>query len=409
MKPKYRLNIPDGTKLSEWKNLLLGDCFDERTERAVGDELLLSVTQSEGIIRQDNSDKRNISSTDKSNYKVVHVGDIAYNTMRMWQGAEGVSPWNGIVSPAYTVVVPRGNMNSDFFALMFKRTPMLRMFERFSQGLTSDTWNLKYNAFSKLRVCIPSKDEQDAIVFFFKCYDEKISLQQQKVETLEQRKKGLLQKVFSQELRFKADDGSDFPEWETRQLSDLFPFIRNGFVGTITNDFASEDDGIRYLEGVNIHNGHISDDVKIYVTKKFHSLHLRSQLCPSDIVMVQSGHVGECAVVGEQYSGSNCHALIVLSNAGECSSQFYVDYFYSPQGKKGISLITTGNTIKHILASEMEKYAVPVPAIPEQQKIADFFSAIDEQIDVERQRLEVMRTIKKGLLQQMFCDASGEA
>lgn len=86
-------------------------------------------------------------------------------------------------------------------------------------------------------------------------------------------------------------------EW--KRLDELFPFIRNGFVGTIKSFFTNETDGIRYLEGTNIHDGVISDNEVLYVTKEFHKKHIKNQLKSDDILMVQSGHIGECAVVGK--------------------------------------------------------------------------------------------------------------
>ena len=86
-------------------------------------------------------------------------------------------------------------------------------------------------------------------------------------------------------------------EW--KRLDELFPFIRNGFVGTIKSFFTNEIDGIRYLEGTNIHDGVISDNEVLYVTKEFHEKHIKNQLKADDILMVQSGHIGECAVVGK--------------------------------------------------------------------------------------------------------------
>lgn len=100
---EVRFKADDGSDFPDWEEKRLGDVFEERTERSVGGEELLSVTISQGVIRQSDSDKRNNSSENKSNYKVVKKNDLAYNTMRMWQGAEGVSDFDGIVSPAYTV------------------------------------------------------------------------------------------------------------------------------------------------------------------------------------------------------------------------------------------------------------------------------------------------------------------
>lgn len=79
-------------------------------------------------------------------------------------------------------------------------------------------------------------------------------------------------------------------------------------------------------------------------------------------LFVQSGHVGECAVVGDNYAGSNCHALIIMSNGGECASDYICQYINSDDGKKKIAAITTGNTIKHILATSIANIEVPLPS-----------------------------------------------
>ena len=160
-------------------------------------------------------------------------------------------------------------------------------------------------------------------------------------------------------------------------IGELFPFIRNGFVGTVSNHFSDREDGIRYLEGTNVHDGHISDNEEIYVTHDFHEAHLRSELKPTDIVVVQSGHVGECAVVGDNYAGGNCHALIVMSNGGRCDSQYVVQYLYSAEGKRQIDKMTTGGTVKHILASKIGRIRLPLPSETRQHEIVAIIGEMD--------------------------------
>ena len=87
--------------------------------------------------------------------------------------------------------------------------------------------------------------------------------------------------------------------------------------------------------------------------------------------MVQSGHVGECAVVGEAYAGANCHALIVMSNGGKCNSKYIVYYFHSYEGRKKLDAITTGGTVKHILSSKMKKVIVPIPSLEVQNRLVN--------------------------------------
>lgn len=164
-------------------------------------------------------------------------------------------------------------------------------------------------------------------------------------------------------------------EW--KRLDELFPFIRNGFVGTIKSFFTNETDGIRYLEGTNIHDGVISDNEVLYVTKEFHKKHIKNQLKSDDILMVQSGHIGECAVVGKKYEGSNCHALIIMSNGGKCLSKYYVYYFHTIKGFKSLTPAITGGTIKHVLAGKVGKIKVPVPSLEQQQRIVDILDRFD--------------------------------
>ena len=165
--------------VNAWEQRKLGECFDERTERSADGELI-AVTINSGVVKASELNRHDNSSEDKSNYKVVRVNDIAYNSMRMWQGASGYSQYDGILSPAYTVVIPRENVNPVFFSYMFKRTDMIHEFQINSQGLTSDTWNLKFPAFSTISANVPKSEEQQAIGNYFTNLDNLITLHQRK-------------------------------------------------------------------------------------------------------------------------------------------------------------------------------------------------------------------------------------
>ena len=160
-----------------WEQRKLGNCFAERSERS-GEGELIAVTINSGVVRASELDRKDNSSLDKSNYKIVREGDIAYNSMRMWQGASGYSHYDGILSPAYTVLIPKTGIDSKFFAYVFKRTSTIRTFQTRSQGLTSDTWNLKYLELSNIEVMVPRLSEQQHISVFFETLDSSITLHQ---------------------------------------------------------------------------------------------------------------------------------------------------------------------------------------------------------------------------------------
>lgn len=193
---EIRFKDDNGNNFPKWEPFAMSDLFDERNSKAKGGEELLSVTIANGVIRQSESDKRDNSSEDKSNYKQVMKGDMAYNTMRMWQGAVGVSYWDGIVSPAYTIITPKRDVNAEFLLLLFKTYNALKLFTIYSQGMSSDQWNLKFEIFSDLEFDVPSPKEQAKIVALFKLLDKQIKIEKEKLEAIKLVKKGLLQQMF---------------------------------------------------------------------------------------------------------------------------------------------------------------------------------------------------------------------
>ncbi|ANK61141.1 restriction endonuclease subunit S [Loigolactobacillus backii] len=200
MFPKNGAKVPElrfAGFADAWEQRKLGDIFSERNERAnSGQYKMLSITVDSGIVPADSLDRKDNSSSDKSHYKRVFEGDIAYNSMRMWQGASGVSEMNGIVSPAYTVLKPSKQTDTKFISYLFKLTPMLQSFQKNSQGLTSDTWNLKYKQFSPIKVKIPILNEQMKIGKVLEMLDDSIDANQRKLEKLQELKKVYLQKMF---------------------------------------------------------------------------------------------------------------------------------------------------------------------------------------------------------------------
>jgi len=193
---KLRFKDDQGNDFPDWEEKRLKEMFSERSERGNEDAELLSVTLSRGIVRASEVERANGASADRSNYKTVHVNDIAYNSMRMWQGASGVSGYFGIVSPAYTVIAPKPDQVPAFWGYYFKLTGVIQEFQRHSQGLTSDTWNLKYPALSTIRLAVPHPDEQQKIADFLSAIDAKISLVADELRAAQNFKKGLLQQMF---------------------------------------------------------------------------------------------------------------------------------------------------------------------------------------------------------------------
>ena len=188
----------------EWKEVKLGDVFDDRNETNRDDLPLLSITGDKGVIYQSDSDKRDISNDDKSKYKRICPNDIGYNTMRMWQGRSALSELEGIVSPAYTIVTPRENVNVRFMAMLIQQPRVVYDFWTHSQGLVSDTLNCKYPDFCKVKVRIPTEEEQTAIASVLVKADKEIELAEEKFSNLQSQKRGLMQQLLTGKKRIKT-------------------------------------------------------------------------------------------------------------------------------------------------------------------------------------------------------------
>lgn len=177
-----------------WKKTQLGTLFAERSETGHQDLDLLAITAHQGVIPRSQLELKDNSSEDKSKYLRICVGDVGYNTMRMWQGVSAYSNYEGIVSPAYTVLRPKANFNAKYFAYLFKLPEIIFLFYRYSQGLVDDTRNLKYESFKKIQVAYPASiREQNAIVEILETADMEISLLQQQMVQEKQKKKALMQ------------------------------------------------------------------------------------------------------------------------------------------------------------------------------------------------------------------------
>ena len=342
-------------KVNDWEQRKLGKVLKERTERAEGNEELLSVTISNGVIRQVDSDKRNIASEDKSNYKIVCKGDIAYNSMRMWQGAVGNSEYDGIVSPAYTVLVPTEEANSKFFMELFKKESSLQIFQRWSQGLTSDTWNLKYPVLSSIQFCMPSVEEQVKIGEYFSNLDHLITLhhrecvilQKTKVNDWEQRKLG---ETCS---RVQGNDGR-------MELPTLTISAANGWMKQ-EDRFSGNIAGKEQKNYTLLHKGELSYN------------HGNSKLAKYGTVF--SLQTYEEALVPRVY-----HSFKVESGSAD-----FIEYYFATKmpDRELRKLISSGARMDGLLNIGYDDFMgikMMFPSTLEQDKIAEYFRALDHLI-----------------------------
>ena len=256
---------------------------------------------------------------------------------------------------------------------------------------------------------IPSKEEQTKIASFLSAVDEKISQLTQKHELLSQYKQGMMQKLFSQQIRFKADDGREFGEWEEKSLKD---FIINhvGGAALTPNDFVSESEYEVIPKKAITFNGKLSLDENspTYCTKSFFEENFKNTVNKDYLITVLRDLVPSGPSIGYivQFRSSKTYILAqgvygfqITSNLNKA---FLIHFSNTKQYRLVMKSIMVGSTQVHIRNQDFFGIQIPVPCLEEQTKIANFLSSIDQKIEVVAQQIEQAKMWKKSLLQQMF-------
>ena len=327
------------------------------------------------------------SSEDKSNYKVVCKGDMVYNSMRMWQGANGVSNYDGIVSPAYTVLMPTEEIDNQYFAALFKTSNLINAFRKNSQGLTSDTWNLKYPQIRPIRLYIPSLQEQTKISSFIGMLEERIGKQRQLVAALKKYKRGLHKLVFIKNRK---------PSWEKSALHDIASFCGGG---TPSKDVSSYWEGeIGWISSSDIQEEWIDN---ISVTRRITKTAIdnsATKLCPEGtIAIVSRVGVGKVAIMPESLCTSQDFTNITSITGNTHYMAYQIAFRMKLEAMK-----TQGTSIKGVTADTIKAMLLDIPPLEEQKKIADMLTAFDAYIKRAVCELDLFLAMKKALLQQLF-------
>jgi len=382
-----------------WEQRKLGECFSERVE-SMPDGELISVTINDGIKKFSELGRHDNSNEDKSKYKKVCAGDIAYNSMRMWQGASGYSPYEGIVSPAYTVLSPKSGVDSKCIAYQFKLSEIIHTFQVNSQGITSDNWNLKYPTLSEIKIFIAKDiEEQHQIAQYFEYLDNLINLNQRKYEKLQSLKASMLEKMFPK-------DGTDVPEvrfkgfmrpWQTISLKDIASEITRTdktsqapiMMITAANGFIDQSDRYSF--------DNAGQSLAKYIVLKKDELaynHGASKLRP----------YGSCFAleVDEARIPYVYHCFTISA---------YNPYFVSrvlnnkTTEKQLRRLVTSGARMDGLLNISYEEYTtmkIQLPEKEEQDQISEYFKNIENLIILCQQELDKLQSLKKALLEKMF-------
>ena len=244
----------------------------------------------------------------------------------------------------------------------------------------------------------PSKEEQTKIATFLSAVDEKISQLSQKLHLLGQYKQGMMQKLFSQQIRFKADDGSEFGEWEETVLEKIGIFLKGKGISKadiVENGFTP---CIRYGE-LYTHYGEVISKVISATNLEIENLILSKA---NDVLIPASGETqidiatASCVLHDDVALSGDLNIFRTKENG------VFLSYLIRSHLKMQIAQLAQGNSVVHLYSSQLKGVRLNLPCLEEQTKIANFLSAIDQKIEVVVQQIEQAKQWKKGLLQQMF-------
>jgi type I restriction enzyme S subunit len=207
------------------------------------------------------------------------------------------------------------------------------------------------------------------------------------------------------QVGYKQTEVGVIPEdWLTPALGSLAVLMTNGFVGTATTHYASNDNGTLYIQGYNVEENSFNFHGIKFVTEDFHSAHMKSCLRGGDLLTVQTGDVGITTIVPESLAGSNCHALIISRfDQKKVFSAFISYYLNSKPGRSRLKLIETGTTMKHLNVGDMLHFSIPLPpTLAEQEAIAQALTDVDAFIESLEQLIAKKLQIKQGAMQELL-------
>ena len=372
----------------EWEEKKLGEFAGKVTQKNVDKKYIETLTNSAelGIISQKDYFDKEISNIDNiKKYYVVEENDFVYNPRMSNYAPFGTVnrkklSKKGVMSPLYTVFKIQ-NIDLNFIEFYFKSSKWYRfMALNGDSGARADRFSIKDRTFMEMPLHIPCMDEQIKIGQFFSKLDRQIELEEQKLELLQQQKKGYMQKIFSQELRFKDENGKDYPEWEETTIKEI----------------------------AQINTG--KKDTKDAITNGSYDFYVRSPIVYKINTFSYEGEailtVGDGVGVGKVFHYVNgkfdYHQRVYKISDFKNYYGLLLFYYFSQNFLKETKKYSAKTSVDSVRKDMIANMKVPRPIYIEQKKIGQFIKRVDNKTKIQKQVIELLKQRKKSLLQKMF-------
>lgn len=397
-----KLRFPEFT--DDWEQRKCGDVMSESRISGHSGDIAKKITVKlwgKGVFK-----KSDVGSSN-TQYFIRKEGQFIYSKLDFLNSAFGVIP-KELDSYETTTDLPAFDCNGINPYFMFYRAIQPNFY--YENGVIADgsrkAKRIHADVFLNMPLKLPTIEEQNKIVSFLLQLDNLITLHQRKCEVLKKLKKGLLQKMFPK-------DGTNIPEirfpefsdaWEQRELSTISSMhARIGWQNLRTSEFL--DSGDYYLvTGTDFDDGRINFKTCHYVKKERFEQDKKIQIKNGSILITKDGTLGKVAFVEglDKPATLNAGVFNVEITVDEIDNVYLFQYLKAPFLMKYVLQKATGGTIKHLNQSILANFPVWLPEYREQKAVGSYFKHLDDLITLHQRKLEVLKKLKKGLLQQMF-------
>lgn len=411
--PKLRFKREDGMEYPKWKTQKLSSVSSRVVRKNKGNvsDIPLTISSLYGLVDQREYFNKTIASQNMDGYYLLKNGEFAYNKSYSkgydFGSIKRLDKYEcGALSTLYICFVLKNCVDSDFMVQYFDSQKWSKEVSiRCAEGARNHgLLNISTNDFFDIEMLLPEViEEQQKIAVFLSSVDEVITQSEAEVQNLEQQKKAAMQKIFSQEVRFRREDGTEFPEWVETTFGTYYKIISgNAFK---MNDYV--ENGVPLINGESIQHGYINDNNMNYLPLHFLTDYSSCLLSEGDIVLglnrpITNGQL-KIAMIPSIFNNS-----LLYQRAGKIVFKEQIDkYFTYIFLNKQILDFTlkeaVGSDQPFISTTKLEKWKMIMPSDKQEIKqIGMFFKEVDEAISYAKQELDKWKELKKGLLQQMF-------
>ncbi len=340
------------------------------------------VSKGESIIT---STKEKITKEGALKSRFVKVGDLILSNS-MSYGRPYIMGIDGYIHDGWFVLKDyENNFKRDYLCQLLTSPVIQKQYKKLAAGGVVD--NISSELVNSVIIKLPSLQEQEKIANFLSKVDSIIEKQEKKVEYWNSYKKGMMQKIFLEKIRFKDENGRDYPEWEEKRLEEICIIV----MGQSPSSASYNDDNI----GVPLVQGN-ADIYNKRTKPRLYTSEITKMCNENDIIMSVRAPVGSIAIADRKC----CIGRGVCAIKSKENQSFLYQFLLDKEDKWG--KISQGSTFESINSNDIKRLKIMIPNIKEQEKIAEFLLNIDSLVEKETKKLEELKQWKKGLLQQMF-------